>query len=62
MTATCDECGDPLGDADKNAAGHFRDRCAGCIDAAAAGRDRHVDTCEDVACAVCASYREEGRR
>lgn len=62
MTATCDECGAELGDADKNAAGHFRDRCMDCLEAAAENRPRHVDTCEESDCSVCASYREEGRR
>jgi len=31
MTPTCDACGDALTDADKNTAGHYRDRCLECI-------------------------------
>lgn len=29
--STCDTCGDDLTDADKNAAGHYRDDCMDCI-------------------------------
>jgi hypothetical protein len=57
--SNCDACGATLSDRDKNAAGHYRDRCLSCLIEAAAGRERHVDACEDAGCLVCASWREE---
>jgi hypothetical protein len=36
----CDRCGDPLTDADKDTAGHYRDYCRGCIRELAASSDR----------------------
>ena len=59
MTRTCDDCGEPLTNADKNAAGHYRDRCVSCIEAAAASIGSHVDDCDREECPVCLDYREE---
>lgn len=56
---TCDECDGPLTDADKNAAGHYRDRCLACLRDAAADRERHVDACDDPDCLVCGDYHND---
>jgi len=61
MSSECAQCGVALGEADKNAVGHYRDRCLDCISAAA--RDvRHVDQCDATDCVVCADYRAEVSR
>jgi len=58
MSSECAQCGVALGEADKNAVGHYRDRCLNCISAAA--RDvRHVDQCDAPDCAVCEAYWQE---
>lgn len=41
MTGTCENCGDDV--THKNAAGHYRDTCADCLDEIAAERDRPAD-------------------
>ena len=48
--ADCTDCGAAV--TNKNAAGHYRDRCADCL-AEAARTERHVRTCEREDCPVC---------
>jgi len=51
----CEACDAALVEADKNSAGHYRDRCAGCL-AEAARTERHITTCEREDCPVCYSH------
>ena len=61
MSSECAQCGVALGEADKNAVGHYRDRCLNCISAAARAV-RHVDQCDAADCVVCADYHAEVSR
>ena len=51
----CERCGTALTNADKNSAGHYRDRCTDCL-AEAARTERHVVTCEREGCPICYSH------
>jgi len=51
--ADCEDCGATV--ENKNAAGHYRDRCTDCL-AKAARTKRHVTTCEREDCPVCYSH------
>jgi hypothetical protein len=54
--ADCHECGAEV--KHKNAAGHYREKCADCI-RTAAERKRHVESCENPNCVVCEIYDRE---
>jgi len=51
--ADCEGCGTAVDN--KNAAGHYRDRCLNCL-AEAACTERHIDTCDREGCPVCYSH------
>ena len=53
IVADCTDCGAAVNN--KNAAGHYRDRCLDCL-AEAARTERHVTTCERDGCPVCYSH------
>jgi hypothetical protein len=50
----CD-CGTEI--TDKNAAGHYRDKCRECIRAVARDGNKHAHVCDG--CGVCRSWRRE---
>lgn len=56
--ATCEDCGEELGDDDKNSMGHYRDRCLDCLGSDAPVK-RHVDTCDDPDCMICDSHAND---
>ena len=51
IVADCTDCGATVNN--KDAAGHYRDRCWSCIKAIDGNRERHVDTCDHDDCPVC---------
>jgi len=53
----CVDCGTTV--ENKNAAGHYRDRCISCRNKLADAHIPHVETCDDDGCIVCQSWREE---
>jgi len=55
----CADCGGVV--ENKNAAGHYRDKCRECIRAVADAIPSHVETCDRPECVVCQDYREEAR-
>jgi len=51
--ATCERCGEDVGA--KNAAGHYRDKCAGCIQEIADAIPSHREQCDDPDCLICST-------
>lgn len=57
--STCDECGDELQNRDKDTAGHYRDKCIGCVTRLAESIPPHHETCSVSDCPVCDHYARD---